>query len=152
MLDNNGQPITRLLTDPAFEARLKTFDPNLELVFDQTRERWMVLEKALDGSGTYNIIIIAEDKDKQPKPLGEWVFNTLYVYRQRYDEKVRVGVDNWLNGLADEAKRQKAEMEEKASQDNVDRIKDDITSWRKASKEIQGLPVSDVTAGYRKIN
>ncbi len=154
MLDNLGQRLDRysvVLTDPTFEARLKRFDPNLKLMFDQVKKRWIVLEKAYDGSG-FNVLLVCEDKaTKEPVPLGEWVFMTLYAWRKEYERKRGMGIDKWLNDLKNEAISQKEEIAEKASQDNVDLIKDEIIQWKKASKELQGLPVADATAGYRKI-
>ncbi len=153
MLDNLGQNLDRfsvILTDPTFEARLKRFDPNLKLMFDQNKKRWTVLEKAYDGSG-FNILIISEDANKNPLPLGEWVFRTLYAWKKEYERKRDMGVDKWLVNLRYKAFNQKEEIEKQSSQDNIDLIKDDIIQWKKASKAIQGLPVADATAGYRKI-
>ena len=154
MIDTFGHKIsesyTRVLVDPFFERRLKLFDPNLCLMFHRFRERWMVLEKSPAGVG-YNIIIVAEHPDtKHPRPLGDWVFEKLYKYRQMHDLKMKRGVNNWFKDLESQAFSQKNEIEQKISSDHQDMIKDDLLQWKKISKEYQNLPVSDAKAGYPK--
>lgn len=139
-----------VLDDPTFESRLKMFDSNLSLVFDQFRQRWMILEKAYDGSG-YNVIIVAEDENGNPKRLGEWVFNRLWVYRKRYEAKRDIGVDRWFDQLLYEAEAQRMEMDKKATEEGQYRLIDDITRWKKAARELDNFPASDVTAGYPKV-
>jgi len=149
--DETGRRIdaTYKIISHDFERRLKQFDPRLKLVFDQGRDRWVILEQAYDNSG-WNIIITAEDNDGNPQPLGEWVFNKLWVYRQRWAAKQRMGTDKWLDKLANEAKAQKDKMQADASDENRAMIRDDITQWRKAAREVAGDPASDAKAGYRK--
>jgi len=153
-IDTYGQRIqdtySLILTDPSLEKRIKAFDPNLKLMFDQTKKRWVINEWAQDNSG-WNCILIAEDKDGNPEPLGEWVFQVLRLKRDAWEKKIAMGANAYFNSLMDKAREQKQKMAEDASSENVDMIKDDIISWRKAAKEIEkGIP-SDVTAGYRKI-
>ncbi len=151
IIRHTGEQVAKeclIIADPYFEARLKSFDPNLELVFDQSKRRWTILEKALDNSG-YNIILRLEDDQGEPKPFGEWVFNKLFVFRARQEEKARVGVVRWLNDFDYQAERQKAEILRKSSQETIDKGKDDWTLWKKACAEFTNSPVSDVTAGYQ---
>lgn len=153
-IDTYGQRIndtySLILTDPSFEKRLKGFDPNLRLMFDQKRKRWVVNEWALDNSG-WNCILIAEDKNGDPEPLGDWIFQALRIKRDAGDRKMEMGANAYFNGLVEKAKYQKMKLAQSASSENVDMIKDDIVSWRKAAKEIEKNIPSDVTAGYRKI-
>lgn len=139
-----------ILTEPYFESRLRAFDRNLKLCFDQVRKRWTVLEKAYDRPG-YNVLIVAEDEQGNPKPLGEWVFNKLWVCRKRWEEKSQMGADAWFRKLILQADCEVKEIEQKGSEDSQAMLREDITQWRKCSKELQNLPVADAKAGYRKI-
>ena len=138
-----------ILMNPFFEKRLKNFDPRLKLMFDQSKKRWVVLEWALDDSG-WNIVLIAQHDDGTPKALGEWVFNRLWVYRQRHEQKQNMGLDNWMKSMREEAEGQRNTIEEAASDDHQAMLRDDVTQWRKVSKELDGLPPSDAVAGYPK--
>jgi len=153
MRDTFGQEIEQtysvILTDPNFERRLKAFDPRLKLMFDQGSKRWIVLEWAYDNSG-WNRILVAEDKEGNPKPLGEWVFNRLFVYRQRYEAKRDIGVDQWFKNLVYEADKEKEKKSENWSDNHQAMLREDITQWRKASKELKNEPIADATAGYPK--
>ncbi len=140
-----------LLTDPTFEKRLKNFDPRLKLIFDQLKKRWVIVEWALDNSG-WNVILTAQHEDGTPKPLGEWVFNCLWVYRQRHEKKQNMGLDNWLHSMRDEADAQRTAIEESVSDDHKAMLREDVTQWRKVSKELDNMPPSDATAGYPKID
>lgn len=133
-----------------FERRLKQFDPRLKLMFDQQSKRWVILEQSYDNSG-WNCILKAEDKNGNEKPLGEWVFNVLYVKRHNWEEKQRMGASRWLEELKYKANKFKEKERSSISDDHQAMLRDDVMQWRKASKELQGLPVSDATAGYRKV-
>lgn len=145
-----GETYSTVLQDPFFERKLKGFDPNLRLVFDQIRKKWVVLEAALDGSG-WNIILTCEDEKGNSKAPGEWVMNRLFVYRQRYEEKQRMGVDNWFERLKSDLDAHVAKEEQKISDEYQARLREDVVQWRKAAKELDNLPPSDATAGYRKV-
>lgn len=152
-LDTYGREVKeayRVLTDVSFERRLYAFDPRLKLMFDQVSERWTILEKAYDNSG-WNCILKAENKDGSPKPLGDWVFNSLYVKRHNYDVKARIGCDRWLDALKYEAEIQRKKEASNISDDNQAMLRDDVLQWRKAAKELQGFSASDAKAGYRKV-
>lgn len=138
-----------ILTDPSFERRLKAFDPNLKLLFDQNRRRWRILEWAPDGSG-WNLLMSAEDDEGNPKPLGEWIFNKLFVWRHNAELRNK-NPNQFFTDLQSIADRQKMEAETKASINHQHRLLDDINDWRRVSRELKGMPKSDVTAGYRKI-
>jgi len=145
-----GKTYSLILQDPFFERKLKSFDPNLRLSFDQVRRKWVVLEAAPDRSG-WNIIITCEDDSGNPKAPGEWVLNRLFVYRQRYEAKKQVGVDEWFKRLKAQADANVLNEEEKISDDHRARLREDVVQWRKAAKELDNLPASDATAGYRKV-
>lgn len=151
-LDTLGRPVVQntMICDPSFERRLKDFDPRLKLMFDQATQRWVILEWAYDNSG-WNIILKAEDKEGYPKPLGEWVFNKLFAYRQAYELKRSLGPDKWLTKLAQEAEDQRNEEEDKNAKEREYKILDDINEWRRGAREFDNRPASDVTAGYQKI-
>jgi hypothetical protein len=154
MLDNNGQQIDqtygRILLDPWLERRIKAFDANLRLMYDQGRKKWVVLEKALDGSGTFNVILTCEDKDGNARTPGDWILNRLFVYRHNYEEKRRIGVDCWLNNLRSQIDDERQREEQALSDNNQAMLKDDIVQWRKVNREMRNEPTSDVTAGYQK--
>ena len=145
-IDTNGQEIGktyRILIDLSFEKRLNAFDPNLKLVFDQTREKWVILEAA--PNGTWNIVITAD------QPLGEWVFNELFVQRMRAESKRKMGADRWLDNLIYEAGREKQKIEANLSDNEQAKIREDLVQWRKGNRERKNLPVSDAIAGYPKV-
>jgi hypothetical protein len=151
-LDTYGQQVDQvyaIITDPTFERRLKLFDPRLKLMFDQKDRRWVILEWAYDNSG-WNVILKAEDKEGNPMPLGDWVFNKLFVFRQQYLDKREKGVAKWLGDLKDECDTYKAEQARKSSDNRQHKILDDINDWRRGARELDNLPKSDVTAGYPK--
>lgn len=137
-----------IITDPTFEKRLQAFDPRLKLMFDQQSKRWVVLEWAYDDSG-WNIILKCEDREGNPKPLGEWVFNKLFVFRKQWEAKMEKGPDKWLDDMVAECTEIQKEQERKASEKHQDMILDDITEWRKAAREFDGGCANDVTAGYQ---
>ena len=150
-LDTYGRKfddVYQIITDPSFEKRLKLFDRNLKLVFDQQSKRWVILEWALDGSD-WNIILKAEDKEGNTRPLGQWVFNTLFAYRQNYIAKREMGADKWFESLAEEANTNNTVADSKASKAHQEQILDDIVEWRKAAREFDGGCANDVTAGYQ---
>lgn len=144
-----GRDYSLILTDSCFENRLKAFDQNLKLMFDQRIKKWRILELAPDNSG-WNIILTAEDAEGNPKPLGEWIFNRLYVYRHNYEIKKR-NPENFFQSLLSQAETQKAEIEEKSSTEHRYKLLDDRNEWRKAARELRNLPKSDVTAGYPRV-
>lgn len=149
-IDTHGRRLNdgyKVLMDPTFEKRLKGFDPNLILLFDQTKQRWVVLEKALD-SGCHNIIIVAEDESGNPKPLGDWVFNQLFVYRAKFEEKHRMGADQWIAHLKYQADYENAKSLAKASQTAREMIVDDINVWRRGIAELNNEPTSDIGVHY----
>jgi len=118
-------------------------------MFDQKDRRWVILEWAYDNSG-WNVILKAEDKEGNPMPLGDWVFNKLFVFRQQYLDKREKGVAKWLGDLKDECDTYKAEQARKSSDNRQHKILDDINDWRRGARELDNLPKSDVTAGYPK--
>jgi len=145
-----GKTYSLILQDPFFEKKLKNFDSNLKLTFDQIQRKWVVLENAPDGSG-WNVIITCEDEHGNPKAPGEWILNRLYVYRQRYEAKKKMGVDEWFRHLKAQVDANIQSEEEKISDESRARLRDDVVQWRKAAKELDNLPASDATAGYRKV-
>ncbi len=141
-----GEQYCYILTDPTFEDRLKRFDPNLKLMFNQATKRWTILENAPDGSG-WNIIITAQDDvTKEPKPLGEWIFNRLFVYRERYEARSRDPDKFFLDLLAEED-RQRAEIEAKHLEMHRDILKDEHLQFRKAFREMNNSPTERVYYG-----
>lgn len=144
-----GDTYSLILTEPDFERRLQSFDPNLKLMFDQVSKKWRVLEWAPDNSG-WNIILTAEDANGNPKPLGDWVFTRLYVYRHNYEIRHN-NPSQFFDDLIYEADRQENEIETKSSIDHMYQLLDERNEWRRAARELSGRPTSDVTAGYPKI-
>lgn len=153
MRDTYGRPINgtyQVISDPSFERRLHAFDPRLKLMFDQVSKRWVILEQAYDNSG-WNVILKAENKDGTERPLGEWVFNSLYVKRHNWEHAAKVGAAKWIDDLKYQLEKKREKEREKFSDDHKAMLRDDVLQWRKAAKELQGLPVSDARAGYRKV-
>ena len=144
-----GEKYSLVLYDPVFERRLKQFDPNLRLRFNRFNERWYVLEKALIGSG-YNIILKCEDDKGNPKPVGEWLFNKLFVMRHNYDE-LRRNPNQWWNNFEYQVEKEQEEIAQKGHVEQKARLIDDVNQWRKAYRDFVDLPKSDVTAGYPKV-
>lgn len=144
-----GKEYSTILADPYFEARLKSFDPNLKLMFDQHKKKWIVLEWALDNSG-WNLILTCEDKEGNPKPVGDWILNKLYVQRHNAEERRR-NPQQYFDDLMYKAEYEKNKIEESAHSEQRAKLIDDIISWRKVDNQLNNRPVSDVTAGYPKV-
>lgn len=144
-----GETYSLILTDPTFETRLKQFDPALKLMFDQIKKRWVVLEWAPDNSG-WNIILKAEENG-QPRALGEWVFKELHEMRRKYDEK-HGNPDQFWRDLIWKADWQKDMIDTKVSIDHQHLLSEERNEWRRAWRELNNLPTSDVTAGYPRIH
>ncbi len=155
-LDTYGKPACRvynfgrILADNSFEQRLKCFDPNLKLVFDNTRQRWTILEWALDNSG-WNIVMRAQDDEGNPKPLGEWMLNQLYVWRHNNSRQRDVGIIQWEKESDYEMEKQKAAILAGHSREFRGRIVDNINQFRRGHKEMINESTADVTAGYPKV-
>lgn len=133
-----------VIVDSSFEKRLKAFDPDLKLMFDQNSKRWHVLTwRSIDSS--WQILIKAEDDQGNPKPLGDWIFNRLFVYRHNW-ECSKKGQDP-IEYLA-QCNRDK--IEKRMSEENKYKLKYDVNQWRRAWRAYQDMPESDVTAGYPK--
>lgn len=144
-----GRDYSLILTDPTFESRLKSFDPNLKLMFDQRIKKWRILELAPDNSG-WNIILTCENPEtKEAVGLGDWVFMTLRAYQESYELR-RKNPNNFFNGLISEAAAQAAQIEAKGSEEHKYKLLDERNEWRRAARELRNLPKSDVTAGYPK--
>lgn len=152
-IDTYGRPLGeayQVISDVSFERRLKSFDPRLKLMFDQQTKRWVILERAYDNSG-WNCILKAQNKDGSERPLGEWVFNTLFVKRQNWETAAKRGAAQWVDQLKDELDRKNEKSRRSLSDDNQALLREDVMQWRKAARELHNLPTSDVTAGYRKV-
>ncbi len=144
-----GETYSLILQDSTFEKRLHRFDPNLKLMFDQQKRKWCILQKGEDGRH-WNLLLTAEDNEGNPKPLGEWIFNKLFVWRHNHEVKMR-NPDQWCRDMQWKAEWEESVIETKMSLNHQDMLKDDIISWRKANRELKNQPSSDVTAGYPKI-
>jgi len=141
-----------VIIDSTFERRLKMFDPTLKATFDQSIKRWRILAFNPERQN-WTILITATVDGKPnsaPKPLGDWVFTTLLIYRHNYEVKMR-NPAGFLDSLNAEAARQQLEIEEKSSDEHKHKLLDDRNEWRRAARELRNFPTSDVTAGYRKI-
>lgn len=144
-----GETYSTMLVDPYFERRLKSFDSNLKLMFDQIKKRWTILEFAPDGSG-WNIIYTAEDDFGNAMPLSDYIFDDLKDMRLKYDLRYK-NPNAYFDSLIAESERQKQEIEMKSSIEHRAKLLDDINDWRRANRELNNRPKSDVTAGYNKI-
>lgn len=137
------------IVDPNFVNRLKMFDENLKLVFDKRIDKFRILEWAPDGSG-WNILLTLEDSEGNPKPMGEWVFNILYVWRKRWEMKMEMGTERFFDQMSYDAdnlfEKEKAKVDDLS--DEI--MKEESLTFDKASREINNLPTSDATAGYAK--
>lgn len=143
-----GHEYTRIIKDPTFEARLKNFDPNLRLLFDQTDKRFKILEKRPDNSG-WNIIVSLLPGEE----LDQNILNLLWTRRKEYQDKnISEKPLAWHKSFISEANNIRSKIDSKSSENHKHRLMDDRISWRKAAREIRNFPASDVTAGYPKIN
>lgn len=137
-----------LIMNPIWEHKLQDFDPNLKILLDKENQRWLIAE-FIEGNKYPNIVMYLEDESGKPKPFGDWVINKLFVKAQRWAARKNNG--SYLDGLAQEAEKQKIEFEEKSSEEARYKIVDDINKWKKAAYALDNLPVADVTAGYPKL-
>jgi len=140
---------TRLLTDPTFEKRLKTIDPTLKLIFDQTKQRWMILAPRIDNPYLWRIIKVAEDKLGNPMPVGDWL---LLEVRRLKDQAERRdhNPDQFIKWLEYEEGYQQERIQSKRDADFADYLREDRVFLDKAYRQFMGMPVSDATAGYAK--
>lgn len=128
---------------------LNQFDPTLRLWFSERRSRWFIVQ-LLPGNKYPQTVMCLQDKDGNAKPFGNWAIATLWNMRCKMETK-----DDWnkyFDNLEYEMKKQEAIEKQKSHELAQDMIVDNITQWRKAEKEICGGSVSDVTAGYQKID
>jgi len=146
----NGNPVESIMPASAFKT-LKAFDPSLVLLFNQADKKWTILQEKDDKSG-YSVILKLEDRDENPKAWGDWVLNKLFVMRETSYETRHHGADWRIQQMKDTLSAEKEFKETKVKQDNIDRVKDDFLTYKKGILELQGLPVSDATAGYPKID
>lgn len=144
-----GRDYSTILTDPTFEKRLQSFDKNLKLMFDQRNKRWRILEWAPDGSG-WNLLMTAEDDEGNAKPLGEWVFNKLYVWRHNAEQRNK-DPQKFYTQLLTMGDEQRNQIQRQSSLNHQYKLIDERNEWRRAWREWKNLPKSDVTAGFPKI-
>jgi hypothetical protein len=142
-----GHEYTRIIKDPAFETRLKNFDPNLRLMFDQTDKNFKILERRTDNSG-WNIIVSLQPGEE----LDDNIMNLLWVRRQQFlQKKIDKNPKIWFDNFLQESENVRQKLDDKSSQDHRYRLAEDRNEWRKAWRELNNMPAADVTAGYRKI-
>lgn len=144
-----GERYSLIMTDPTFERRLKAYDPNLKLMFDQFTKRWAILVWREDNTG-WQVLMKCEDDFGNPMPLGDEVFVQLNWMRKQYDEKYK-NCNSFYEKLLTQADEYKEKQERKMSEENQYRIRTDWVQWRKGFDRLKNLPSSDATAGYRKI-
>ena len=145
-----GKDYSMILTDPTFERRLKAFDPNLKLLFDQNKKKWTILEYERDNTGKWRILLRSEDDvTKKPIPVGDWIFERLLEFRNMYEHNA-INSDQHFRDLTYKADMQMVELETKSSINHMHQLLDDRNEWRRAARELKNFPKSDVTAGYPK--
>jgi len=144
-----GERYSLILTDPTFERRLKMYDPNLKLMFDQFTKRWVILVWREDNSG-WQILMRCEDDFGEPMPLGDHVFEHLNWMRRRWEEARKDG-NKFYDGLNEQADAYKAKIDKKIAEENQYRIRTDFVQWDKGFRELRNEPKSDATAGYPKV-
>lgn len=132
---------------PDFKRRLTLYDPCLVIAFDKTCSKHCVIERL--PNGTFNKIFYLQNTRGEPVPPGEWVFHRLDKCRRLADE-INRNPDAYLQNLMNRNEYVDRELEEKSSEENKYRLKDDINQWRRAARELDNRPTSDVTAGYPK--
>lgn len=144
-----GREYTSLLSDPYFEKQLNLFDPNLRLYFNQEVKRWAILEWALDHSG-WNVVYVFEDDYGNATPVGEWVFIHLREMRDNND-KLRQNPNAFISDAEYQSNSLFEKEEERLGEEERALIRDHANDFRRAIRAARNLPISDVTAGYRKI-
>lgn len=126
-----------------FETSLRCFDPNLIIRFHRHRKQWMILEKALIGSG-WNIVL---DLDTTP---GEWVLLKLRAMRDT-NELCRRNAKIFENTAKNELQSKQDKLNLASSANHKALFMDRKNDFRRAVRALKNLPTSDVSAGYRKI-
>ena len=144
-----GDKYSLIITDPTFERRLKMYDPDLKLMFDQFTKRWVILAWREDNTG-WQIILRCEDDFGNPMPLGEHVFFQLNWLRENNDQKLK-NPDRWYDGLLAEGDAYAKKQDDLMAKENQYRIITDYAQWDKGFRELRNEPVSDAIAGYPKI-
>lgn len=137
-----------ILTDESFERRLKTvFGDYLSICFDKLRERWVVLERALDNPAEVNLILIAEDDFGNPRPLGDWVF---YALRQMKDDadKKNGNFNQYMLMKENEEDAQRVLMQQKIDEAGEYFHQHEYREWRRIFESLNNNPVSHYVQGY----
>jgi len=143
-----GDKYCLILTDLNFERKLKAFDPCLKLAFNKIDKRWCILERR-ERQTRWNILFKCEDREGNAKPVGDWVLNKLFVMRNNHHEFLRKGDQFWDDMDArNEMVRETARI--KSHHNGRLKLIDDVNLYRKAYREMNNMPTSDVTAGYPK--
>lgn len=138
-----------ILSDPFLERKLKDFDERLKLVYNKEKDRWVILEWALDNSG-WNVIYIFEDDFGNKMPPGEYVLMHLKDMRDNNDA-LRADVDQYFLNLENKVEDLTFKEEAKIGDLHKHLIREHINPIRKAFRSINNKPTADITAGYRKI-
>lgn len=146
MLGNElGKVYSTTILNPEFERRLKLFDPNLKLMFDQITKKWVILEYALDGSG-WNILM----KNLEAEDLNDKIINQLFVLANNAEERNR-NPNQYFDDIMYAADKQREMIEKNLSDDHKHLVGgEQRNEWRKLARNLNNLPTADVTAGYPK--
>lgn len=145
--NNNALETQYLIANPHWESQLQDFDPNLKLLLDKDRKRWVIAE-FMPGNAYPNILFYLEDEKGNEKPFGPWVLNKLFVKQQRWLAYQRGGgkpdVDQYLKDMKYQNEKNVEKSEDKNHDERSYQISHDITKWRRAIAEMNNEPVSDV--------
>lgn len=142
-----GNEYSLIITDFTFEKRLKAYDPNLRLMFDQRLKKWVILEWARDNSG-WRILMKCEDDFGTPAAPGEWIFSHLNYMKEKYEKRTK-DPNSFIQNMMNQAEDYKEKKQKELSAEAQYQIRHDIILWRKAFAKHQKLPSSDATAGFQ---
>lgn len=127
------------MTQPCYENRipdaefvywLKKFDPDLRVVWNPVRGRWVIMERNRLTSGE-NCILVWETEDKGYRDLDRGIAIRLQAMSAKYSQMI-VDPQRYITELENKAAFQHNDIVRQVSNDIQGMIVDDIGSWRKA--------------------
>ena len=137
-----------ILTDESFERRLRSaFGNHLSIVFDKMRERWVVLEEALDNPAEVNLLLVAEDDFGNPRPLGEWVFHTLRTWQDRADRR-RANFNQHILLMDNEEEAQQRLIQQQVDETGEYFHRHNHREWNRIFESLNNNPVSHYVQGH----
>lgn len=116
------------IPDAEFAAWLKRFDPDLRIVWNPIRSRWVIMERNRLTGGE-NCILVWENADKSYRDLDRGIAIRLQGMKDKYN-RIIVDPQRYISQLERTAEFQHDDAIRRVGNDIKAMIVDDIDSWR----------------------